>query len=155
MVGMKKIVLFIAFPILLIACQLLSPPPPPIEAAIDTEFTLAPAQVATLTDTGLTVKLVSVPGDQRCPSELECAVSGPVSVSLSVQMGDGEPVSMNLQTFTGSDGRAPGMEFEGIQDRMGYEGYLIRVAGVSPYPQWSMSEVKDADYRVTFVVSEE
>jgi hypothetical protein len=104
---MKKTTLLIVFPILLIACQPLSPPQPPVDAALDTEFTLAPAQVATITGTGLTVKLVSVPGDRRCPSELECAMSGPVSISLSVQMGDGEPVSMNLQTFTGSDGRAP------------------------------------------------
>jgi hypothetical protein len=38
---------------------------------------------------------------------------------------------------------------------MAYEDYLIRAAGVLPYPQRSMSEVKDADYRVTLVVSKE
>lgn len=154
---MKKLVFSFLAIILLMACRLVTPtaPPSPVDAAVDAEFTLAPNQVATITGTGLTIKLISVPGDQRCPFELECAVSGPVSVSLSVQMNDGEPVSMNLQTFTGSDGRAPGMEFEGIEDRMAYEGYLIRVAGVLPYPQKSISEVKDADYRVTLVVSEE
>jgi hypothetical protein len=155
MVKMKKLAYPILSITLLMACRLVTPatPPPPVDAALDTEFTLAPDQIVTIASTGLTIKLISVPGDQRCPFELECAVSGPVSVSLSVQMDDGEPVNLDLQTFTDNNGRAPGMEFEGIKDRTTYEGYLIRVAGVLPYPQKSMSEVKDSEYRVTLVVS--
>jgi hypothetical protein len=60
-----------------------------------------------------------------------------------------------MQTFTDNNGRAPGMEFEGIKDRMSYEGYLIRVVGVLPYPQKSMSEIEDSEYRVTLVVRKE
>jgi hypothetical protein len=154
---MKKLAYSILSIILLMACRLVTPatPLPPVDATIDTEFMLAPDQVATISGIGLTIKLISVTGDQRCPSELECAVSGPVSVSLTVQMGNGEPINMDLQTFTDNNGRAPSMEFEGIKDRMVYEGYLIRVVGVLPYPQKSMPEIKDAEYHVTLVVSKE
>jgi len=45
------------------------------------------------------------------------------------------------------------MQFEGIADRAVYEGYLIRVVSVLPYPESSFSEIKDSKYRVTFVAS--
>jgi hypothetical protein len=122
---------------------------------MDTEFTLAPDQTVTITDADLTIRLIGVAGDGRCPSELECAASGPVSLSLSVQMGTGDPTSINLQAFTDNNGLAPGMEFEGIEDRVVYEGYLIRALGVLPYPVKSMNEIKDSEYRVTLIVSKE
>jgi hypothetical protein len=150
----RRLAIFLAFTFLLTAC-LPATPPPTVDAALDTEFTLASDQTASITDTGLSIRLIGVAGDGRCPSELECAMSGPVSLSLSVQMDGGDPVNMDLQTFTDNNGRAPGMEFEGIKDRMAYEGYLIRVVGVLPYPVHSSGEVKDSEYRVTLVVSKE
>ena len=63
----------------LTTCQ---PAPPPITVAQDVEFSLAEDQTATITDTGgLTIRLIGVAGDERCPSEIECAMSGPVSIS--------------------------------------------------------------------------
>jgi hypothetical protein len=136
----------------MIACQAATPPPA-LTVTEDVEFTLAPDQIAVLADSNLTVKLISVPGDSRCPSEIECAESGPVSVSLSVQMGNDEPLDVNLQTFTDTNGRAPGMVFEGIQDRIEYEGHIIRVTGVLPYPVNLNDRIGGDEYRVTFVIS--
>jgi hypothetical protein len=138
---------------LLTACQPATLPT--VSAEQDTEFALAPGQTASISDTGLSIRLIGVTGDGRCPSELECAASGPVSLSLSVQMDNGSPVNMDLQTFTDNNGLAPGMEFEGIKDRVVYEGFLIRVAGVLPYPVNSSGEIKDSEYRVTLMVSKE
>jgi hypothetical protein len=91
--------------------------------------------------------------DERCPSEIECAASGPVTVSLSVQQ-DGETPSMfSLQTFTDQDGRAPSGSFEGIEDRIEIGDYLIQVVGVLPYPQ-NLSGIKPSDYQATFMVTE-
>jgi len=150
---MKKIILALLLILLLTGCNITTPTPTPIVASADTEFTLAPNQIATFANTQLTIRLVGVGGDQRCPSEIECAISGPVSVSLSAQIGDQVPTNIDLQAFTGDDGRAPDMQFQGIQDRAVYEGYLIRVVAVLPYPARSFNEIKDAAYRVSVLVT--
>jgi len=149
---MKKITFALILLILLSSCGSATPHEP-ITADLGTEFTLAPDQIATLADANLTVRLIGVGGDQRCPSEIECAVSGPVSVSLSVQLGDSEPTQIDLQVFTSNNGRAPEMEFEGIKDREVYEGYLIQVVSVLPYPAKRFDEIKDSEYRVSFLVT--
>ncbi|MBE0683321.1 MAG: hypothetical protein IH589_15535 [Anaerolineales bacterium] len=146
-----------AIPLLLLAlwltsCQL-TPPPPPITASVSDEFILASGQSAVIAGTDLTLKLIAVPGDERCPIEIECAASGPVTLSVSIQKGESEPADFILQSFTDSNGRAPEGPFEGIQDRMEYEGYLIQVKGVLPYPVQSMGEVKDSEYQVSFVIT--
>jgi hypothetical protein len=152
---MKKIqivIFFIMLTAVIMAC-LTATPLPPITAEKGVEFTLAPDQTATIADTGITIRFIGVGGDQRCPSEIECAMSGPVSISLSVQMSDGEASDINMQTFTSNDGRAPEGPFEGIQDRVEYEGYLIRIMGVLPYPRTRVDEIKDNEYRVTLMVT--
>ena len=147
------LIIFIVLTTMLTACQTTTPLPP-VTTTEGVEFTLAPDQTAMITDTDLTIQLIGVAGDERCPSEIECAASGPVSISLSVQTGDEDPISINLQTFTDNDGRAPEMEFEGIEDRVVYEGYLIRVAGILPYPANLTDKIKDSEYRITLVVSQ-
>ena len=136
----------------LAACQTATPSPT-LTITEGEEFTLAMDQSATASDGNLTIRFLGVGGDQRCPSELECAVSGPVSVSLSVQQKNETATEITLQTFTDNDGRAPEGPFEGIQDRVSIGGYLIRVKGVVPYPVKSFNEIKDAKYQVTLAVS--
>jgi hypothetical protein len=156
--------LLIAFSILagmLIACRAvtslpIAPPTPltPITAAKDTEFTLGEDQTATITDTDLSIRLIGVAGDERCPSEIECAISGPVSVSLSVQKGNGNPNNIDLQAFTGNDGRAATGHFEGINNIATVEGYSIQVMGVTPYPTKPSKPIKSSDYRVILIVTQ-
>ena len=147
---MKKIALAVLF-ILFTGCS--SATPAPITTTLGTEFTLAPDQTATITDASLIIRLIGVGGDERCPSEIECAMSGPVTLSLSAQLGNANPTNIDLQVFTGNDGRAPDMQFQGIKDRAEYEGYMIRVTGVLPYPVNRTNLIKDSDYRVTFVIN--
>ena len=148
---MKKIILVLLLILLLTGCG--SATPAPVVAPVGSEFTLAPNQTATIANTELTIRLIGVGGDQRCPSQIECAVSGPVSLSLSAQVGNQAPTNIDLQVFTGNDGRAPDIQFQGIQDRTTYAGYVIRVVGVLPYPAKSFNEIKDSAYRVTLIVS--
>lgn len=148
------LITFIVTTILWTACQMTTPLRP-LTTTTDAEFTLAPDQTAMMTNTELSIRLISVAGDERCPSEVECAASGPVSISLSVQQGSKNPTNINLQTFTDSNGRAPDRRFEGIEDRIVYEGYLIRMVGVLPYPVNLKETIKDSEYRVTFVVSKQ
>jgi hypothetical protein len=149
---MKKTTSILLMVILLAGCGSATPAPF-VTTPLGKEFTLTPDQTATITATKLTIRLIGVGGDQRCPSEIECAISGPVSVSLSAQIGNQAPTNIDLQAFTGDDGRAPDMQFQGIQDRAIYEGYLIRIVGVLPYPAKSFNEIKASAYRVSVLVT--
>jgi hypothetical protein len=149
---MKKITLALFMLLWLTSCGLATPVPI-VNATLGREFTLAPDQTATITDTNLTIRLIGVDGDQRCPSEIECAISGLVSLSLAVQLGAAEPTEIDLQVFTSDDGSVSDVHFEGIEDRATYADYLIRVVGVLPYPAKSFDEIKDSKYRVSLLVS--
>ena len=137
---------------MLAACQT-STPSPSISATVGTEFTLALNQSAAITETDLTLTLNSVLSDDRCPSDIECATSGPVSVSLSVRQGNGNTTNLTLQTFTDNNGRTPRVQFEGITDRVEVGDYLIQIVGVTPYPKNLSTQIKDSEYRVTLIVS--
>jgi hypothetical protein len=152
-----KNTLFIAFVILLLiltACRA-AVPLPPLTATKGIQFTLAPDQTATLATAGMSIRLIGVAGDARCPSDIECAMSGPVSLSLLVHVGDEDAARIDLQTFTDNTGQAPDMQFQGIKDRVIYEAYLIRVLGVSPYPFNLSGKIKDSEYRVKLIVSQQ
>lgn len=124
-----------------------------IDTVVGENFTLAPEQTAIITDAGFVITLNSVGNDARCPANVECAVSGPVSVSISIQKGS-EMTQFNMQTFTSEDGQAPEFTFEGIQNEVEYEGYKIRIVSVLPYPQELEEVIKPRDYRVTFMILE-
>ena len=143
----------VLFPVtaLLSACQ--ATPISPLIADQGVEFVLAPGGSATIKDTDLTINLISILSDDRCPSEVECAASGPVQLSLLAQTENGSAADIMMQTLTDNDGRSPDVEFEGITDRTVYEGYLIRIVGVLPYPEALSTSVRQNDYRVSFVVT--
>ena len=149
---MRNIATFLWLVLLLPACQ--SATPTSITAATGTEFTLAPNQTATIEDTGLSLHLIGIAGDERCPSEIECAMSGPVSLTISVQKASESPVEYALQTFTSNDGRAPEGHFQGIEDHIEHDGYIVQVKSVLPYPAKSSDEIKDSEYQVSFLVTE-
>ncbi len=148
----RFIFLLILLLIALTSCQA-APPPPPITASVSDEFVLRPGQSAAILGTDLTLKLIAITSDERCPLEIECAMSGPVSLSISIQSTENAPAEFALQTFTGNDGRTPDMSFEGIQDRVEFEGYIIQVKAVLPYPIKRSSEINDSDYQISFVVT--
>jgi hypothetical protein len=135
----------------LAACQS-EKPLPSITVTTNNEFTLAPAQSAIITNTDLTITFNSVLSDDRCPSEVECAVSGPVAVSLLVSQGNENGMELKLQTFTDQNGRAPGREFEGIEDRADLGDYLLQITGVTPYPKNLTTRIKPSEYQVILVV---
>lgn len=137
--------------ILATACQPATPSS--ISVTTDTEFTLALNQTATLKNTGVSIRLTGIPGDARCPSEIECFASGSVTITIALQKDSSSSSEFTLETFTDNNGLIPAMHFEGMTESVEYEGYLIQVKGVLPYPQKSFDEIKDSEYRVTFNVS--
>jgi hypothetical protein len=149
---MKIVTLFIFVLLLLVACQPTTPSP--IKAVLDTEFTLAANQTADVEGAGLSIRLMGISGDNRCPSEVECVESGFVSLVITAQKHARDPVELILETFTGNNGLAPEGPFEEIQDRVEYEGYVIQVKSILPYPVKAFDEIEDSEYRVSFLVME-
>lgn len=149
---MKFITVFLVVLLTTTACR--SATPAPITGAVDSEVILAPDQTVTIENTGLNISLIGITGDERCPSEIECAMSGPVSLSIAVQKDSEAPVEFALQTFTSNNGSAPDGPFEGMEDRIEYEGYVIQVKSVLPYPTKAFDEIKNSEYRVSFLVTE-
>ena len=148
----KPISLILVIVYILAACQT-GTSPSPATTTINQEITLAPDQSAAVTGTDLTITFHSVVSDERCPSDVECAASGPVTVSLSVQQGNGTPNDFTLQTFTDVNGRSPNVQFEGITNRAEVGEYVIQIAGVTPYPRNSTTEIEASAYRVALLVS--
>ena len=134
-----------------LACQ--ASIPPDITAGVDNEFILAPGQSADVTDADLTLTFHSVVGDDRCPSEVECAASGPVTVSLSIQQGNEMPTDVTLQTFTDQNGRSSVVEFEGVTNHIEIGEYQVQILGVTPYPQDPAIQMDPADYQLTLLVT--
>src|SRR6185369_10147962 len=113
---------------------------------VNTPFNLSVGQMITLGDANLSITFNGVSSDERCPSEIECAASGPVTVQLSIRDQNGIVSEQILQTFTDSSGLAPTMEFEGIKSSVTVGGYQVRITGVLPYPKKSSSSIKSSEY---------
>ena len=150
---MKFITPLIVLLMALTACQSATPLPP-ITTATETEFILGPGQSAAVIDAVFTIRFLGVASDERCPIEIECVASGPVTLTISLQKAPDSPVEITLQTFTDNNGRTPDMQFEGIPDRVEFIGYLIQVKEILPFPVRTFDEIKESDYRVSFLVTE-
>jgi hypothetical protein len=138
---------------ILASCQTAATASSPVIGNVNTEITLAPGQSTTVTGTDLTVTFHSVVSDERCPSEMECVASGPVTVSLSIQQGNGTPTDFTLQTFTDQDGRSPNVQFEGVTNRAEVGKYIIQIARMTPYPANSTTKIEPAMYRMGLLIS--
>jgi hypothetical protein len=144
-----------AVPVILLLCLLtgcLAGTPQPISATSDAEIILSVGQTVSLSDANLSITLLNVVSDERCPSEIECAASGPVTLRLSILGSNGAGTEETLQTFTDNNGLAATMEFEGIQSSTTVDEYQIRILGVSPYPKDRSDSIKPSAYKVTLKV---
>jgi hypothetical protein len=145
--------LFLPLICILSACQPGGATSAPISGTVNEEISLAPGQSVAVTGTELTVTFNSIVSDERCPSEIECAASGPVAVSLSVQQGAGSPTDFTLQTFTDQNGRSPNVQFEGVTNRTQVGIYLIQLLSVTPYPENLTTKIAPSEYRVGLLIS--
>lgn len=137
--------------LLLTACQAATPQP--VTAVSDIQFTLSVGQTVSITDANIAITFISVSSDERCPSEIECAASGPVTINLSIQDQAGTVSEETLQTFTDYKDLSPTMEFEGIKSSVSVDDYKIQVMGVLPYPKDRSSSIKASDYILTLQVT--
>lgn len=149
----SRAVVYIFFVVLLAACQMGTPAP--VTGSTNSEITLSEGQTAEVSDAGITITFVSLSGDSRCPLGKECAMSGPVTLSLAIRDQGGTQTTEVLQTFTDILGLAPDMEFEGIKDRMTVDGYLVKIISVLPYTESNTFSIGEPDYQITLKVTKE
>ncbi len=144
--------LFVLFAFFLAACTPAALPES-IQADVGEEFTLTPGQSASITGTKLTITLVSIPTDGRCPLEIECTESGPVTIVVTVQLDSDAPQELVFQTFTDNLGIVPEMDFQGMQTSIEVGDVVIRVSKVLPFPKMSAAEIKPEEYLVSFLLT--
>jgi hypothetical protein len=109
-------------------------------AVLNEAFQLKVGESASIASEGLTIKLVDVPEDSRCPTDVQCIWAGRTKVALSATKGGVDLGAFNITTEPGAEGSAGAIA-----------GYLVRVSGVSPSPL-STKQIQKSDYLITLIV---
>jgi hypothetical protein len=107
--------------------------------SIDTQFTLAPGETASVRGRSVKLRFESVTGDSRCPADAICIMGGDAIVRLSAT---GDAGSLSLELHTGDSSRAS----------MTYGNVKVTLVELQPYP-FSSRTIEQKDYRATLSVS--
>src|SRR2546422_6438756 len=118
------------------ACAGTSPASPSVP--LGQQFTLAPAQTASIAGTSMRVQFLRVTGDSRCPADAVCIQGGDAVVRIRAES-DGRDAEYELHT--GDSSRAA----------VSHAGFRIRLVNLQPYPFSSRTTPPD-DYRATLRV---
>jgi hypothetical protein len=103
---------------------------------LNSEFTLAPGQAATIERASLSVRFNSVSGDSRCPADAVCIQGGSADVRITA-VGDRSTRDYVLRT--------------GDMKPVQHDDLTIALVQVSPYP-FSSRTIAPDEYRVTLKV---
>jgi hypothetical protein len=136
---MRKILLF---PVLLLVfggCQ--KPAPPPVSFELDVPFALQAGQTGQAAKVeGFSIRFDKIASDSRCPMGVQCITAGQAEVVLALaRAGVEKTVTLPFTLPNGSSN---------VTD---FEGYTIRVVGVSPFKQKD-KEIKPEEYSVALKV---
>ena len=104
---------------------------------LDRQLTLAPGQTSAVKDAGVSIKFVTVTGDNRCPGDAICITGGSADIRIEVRRGS-QAEAHDLRT--------------GDMQAVRSGDLTIALVEVTPYP-FSTRPIKPEDYRVTLRVS--
>jgi len=107
--------------------------------SIDTRFTLAPGETASVQGRGVRLRFEGVTGDSRCPADAICIQGGDAVVKL---VASGDAGSLSIDLHTGDASRAS----------VTYGNVKVSLVELQPYP-FSTRTIAPGDYRATLVVS--
>ncbi|MEQ1908768.1 MAG: hypothetical protein ABMA15_08090 [Vicinamibacterales bacterium] len=128
--------------VLLAACSSLSGEPmvPAGQtSALETPFTLKPAETATVGQDRVQVRFDRVVADSRCPRDVQCITAGEATVRVLVTVPGQQASAFELTTTP-----------KGSIVKTG--AYALTLSGLAPVPL-STTPTKDSDYRATFVLA--
>ncbi|HEY1308903.1 MAG TPA: hypothetical protein VGF24_35420 [Vicinamibacterales bacterium] len=118
-------------------CDEASPVGPTV--GLNERFTLAPAEIAVISDVGLRVEFVDVGADSRCPAGVLCIQAGDALVHIRVIEGT---ASSSYDLHTGDSNRAA----------IVHGSVRIALAELQPYP-FINTTIAPGEYRATFIAS--
>jgi len=109
---------------------------------LDKQFDLKAGQTIIVKSENITVNLLEVTGDSRCPSDVVCIWAGQVSLIVNATK-NGENLGDVTLTLGFSN---PDLSVKNVG------GYYIKVIAVNPYPV-STHKIEQSEYIATLVVS--
>ena len=112
-----------------------------LQAELNTPFTLAFSQIASLQGGKIIIEFADVTEDSRCPLNVTCVWEGQATVALNISLDGKESGSLSLTSRAGHEKLA-------IAD---LEGYSIRLQKVEP-PK-TQDEIELDEYNITLIVS--
>lgn len=104
---------------------------------LNTEFTLAPGESATIERADLEVRFDRVTGDSRCPIDAVCIQGGSAAVHITA-VSTGAPRQYQLMT--------------GDMKPVRHDDNTIAIVDLTPYP-FSTRTIQQDEYRVTLKVT--
>jgi len=113
------------------------------------EVSLKPGQRTTLRGEALTIELISVSNDSRCPIDATCIRQGNAEVNVKVTQGGRPPSSLRLNT----SGVPGGGKME-HSNEASYLNYTIRLTELQPAPKVGATIPQKA-YVAKFIVLKE
>jgi hypothetical protein len=109
-----------------------------VAISLDQPFTLEVGETATLGD-DFSVRFVSVDGDSRCPTDVQCVWEGDAEIALEVATSNAGGAPLALHTNPGFTTQAT------------YLSYAISLGALEPYPRTNPKT--DTPYMATLVVT--
>ena len=107
--------------------------------ALNQRFTLAPGEVAAVSNTDLRFQFVRVTGDSRCPADAICIQGGDALVQIRASDGSSSTL-LGLHTGDSSQAAAD------------FGGARIALVELQPYP-FSSRTIEQEEYRATLTVT--
>jgi hypothetical protein len=132
----RSTVLSVIMLILLTGCT----QPPEIIAGLNENFVIKIGQMAAIPAEGLTVTLVDVADDSRCPIDVQCVWAGKTTLTIQVTK-DGTDLGTENVTKLGATDSA----------MLAKAGYMIEISDISPVPV-SNQKIEKSDYIITMRV---
>ncbi len=151
---LRALFLFPLFVLFLAGCQL-ELPPVPLSATtpLDSPFTLGMGQSIAVDGEPAKIRLERWVDEQRCPSTLECAESGPVKVQITLWR-EGHAMAYPVFTVhTDRDGDVL-VDAPGNDNEVKVGPYRITLTAVTPYPV-DTQPAPARDYQATFIVGKD
>lgn len=108
---------------------------------LDDQIKVKINQNLTIESEGLSVKLLKITEDSRCPSDVTCIWAGQIGVLVNVSQNGKDLGNVNL--ILGPD--------KGLAEKK-IDGYIIKLVEVSPYPI-STKKIEPSDYVITIIIS--
>jgi hypothetical protein len=137
--------ILVAAAVMIAACATPSQPgtgagvKPAIQVESGQAFDIGVGQEAHVKGTAITVRLVRVSDDSRCPVDVQCVWAGNAVARLALSAGDGSGHEVAINTTT--DPRSTI-----------FSGYRITLVGLKPAPR-SGTTIKPSDYVATLEVT--